>query len=320
MKKAEYVKKAMNQSKEAFLFGIDFELDRGFFIENPMEQKEVLWRVGKNTNAHFCPSYKQGTYFRAQAIAYPEYQQKFGTLQTELHKGNSFLANLTVKTPLETDYSLEEIFAKSNSPYALLIKDQFVCFSPETFVTIEDTKISANPMKGTIAINNSEEQARNTLLSNYKERAEHYTIVDFIRSDLSRIAHNIKVEKLRYLDKLKTSHGEILQLSSCISGEIKKEQKLGDVVFALLPAGSISGAPKPSTLKILEGIENEKRGYYCGVFGYFDGVKLDSAVMIRFVEKDSNKLYFRSGGGITINSQCKNEYEEVLEKVYLPFV
>lgn len=320
MEKAENVKKAMNNAKGDFLFGFDFELENGFFIENPKLQTDVLWRVGNNSNTALDVGYKAGSFFKPQAVSYEVYQSKFAQVQAELHKGNSFLANLTIKTPLDTDYSLEEVFLRSNSPYAILIKDTFVCFSPETFVKIEAGRISSNPMKGTIAITHSEEKARNTILSDYKEKAEHYTIVDFIRSDLSRVANQVQVEKLRYLDLLHTSNGDILQQSSLISGQLLKGKKLGDIIFELLPAGSVSGAPKQSTLSILQRAEGVKRGYYCGIFGYFDGQNLDSAVMIRFIEKEGDTFYFRSGGGITINSECQKEYEEVLEKVYLPFI
>lgn len=95
---------------------------------------------------------------------------------------------------------------------------------------------------------------------------------------------------------------------------------MGDILFDMLPAGSVSGAPKSSTLRIIREAEGEPRGYYTGVFGYFDGQTLDSAVLIRFIEEEQGRMYFRSGGGITAYSDCRSEYEEVIEKVYLPFV
>jgi para-aminobenzoate synthetase component 1 len=85
----------------------------------------------------------------------------------------------------------------------------------------------------------------------------------------------------------------------------------------LLPAGSISGAPKKRTLEIIREAEGEPRGYYTGVFGIFDGQNLDSAVMIRFIEQSEKGLLYRSGGGITNLSQPEAEYQEMLDKVYL---
>ena len=120
----------------------------------------------------------------------------------------------------------------------------------------------------------------------------------------------------------KDSHfpSEILQTSSEISGQLPDgwQNELGTLLFKLLPAGSISGAPKAATQKLIRQAEGLPRGYYSGVFGYFDGQPLDSDVLIRFIEKVDNRYYFRSGGGITVNSQAKEEYQEILEKIYLP--
>lgn len=88
----------------------------------------------------------------------------------------------------------------------------------------------------------------------------------------------------------------------------------------MLPAGSISGAPKQSTIDLIKEAEIIPRGYYTGIFGYFDGENFDSAVMIRFIEEHNGEKFFRSGGGITVLSDARYEYEEVIEKIYLPFV
>jgi para-aminobenzoate synthetase component 1 len=93
---------------------------------------------------------------------------------------------------------------------------------------------------------------------------------------------------------------------------------MGDIIFDMLPAGSCTGAPKKSTVDIIRRAEGENRGYYTGVFGYFDGSSLDSAVLIRFIEKENDSFFFRSGGGITARSNWKNEYQETLQKIYLP--
>lgn len=325
MKKINDIKIEMNSAAlnaTPFLFAINYEMTEGFIIDNPMKQSDILWRVGRynNIDSEKVKEFKTGGGFSCHAISLNEYTKKFEYIKKKLTNGDSFLANLTIKTPLTTDYSLEEIFYRSNSPYALLIPDRLVCFSPEIFVKIEDSEISSYPMKGTIK--ESENDAESKILNDSKEKAEHYTIVDFIRSDLSRVATDIKVDKLRYISHVETSKGKILQVSSQISGNIlnKFKNKLGDIIFELLPAGSISGAPKQSTVEILEYIEDEPRGFYTGVFGYFDGKDLDSAVMIRYIEKQDGELFFRSGGGITINSKCDDEYNEILDKIYLPFV
>ncbi len=244
---------------------------------------------------------------------------KFDTVRQGLARGDSFLLNLTVATELEMSWTLEEIFHRARSPYRLLVPGRFVCFSPEIFVRVGNGEISSFPMKGTIDA--SVPDAERVILEDYKERSEHNTIVDLIRNDLNRVSERVDVRRFRYIDRLRVSRGEILQVSSEVVGRLAGDYKsrLGDIVFGMLPAGSISGAPKPSTLDIISRAEREPRGFYTGVFGYFDGERLDSAVMIRYIERRDGRYYFRSGGGITINSDCRSEYEEVLAKVYLPF-
>jgi para-aminobenzoate synthetase component 1 len=109
-------------------------------------------------------------------------------------------------------------------------------------------------------------------------------------------------------------------VSSEIGGKLPEnwQETLGNLLFALLPAGSVSGAPKAKTLEIIREAEGEPRGYYTGVFGVFNGTGLDSSVMIRFIEQTGTGLRYRSGGGITHLSQAPNEYNELLQKIYLP--
>jgi para-aminobenzoate synthetase component 1 len=144
--------------------------------------------------------------------------------------------------------------------------------------------------------------------------------VDLIRNDLSTIASQVRVKRFKYIEKLKTHQGELMQMSSEITGKLPENFRnhLGDHLFSLLPAGSICGAPKRKTLEIIKSVENYDRGYYTGIFGYFDGVDLESAVAIRFIEKQHNGMVFKSGGGITFQSDWQKEYEEMKQKVYVP--
>lgn len=112
----------------------------------------------------------------------------------------------------------------------------------------------------------------------------------------------------------------MIQVSSKISGELTKnwQNNIGNIIVSLLPAGSITGTPKKKTIELIDKIEDYKRGYFTGVFGVFDGETLDSGVMIRFIEKENNKFYYKSGGGITSDSILDDEYQEMLDKVYIP--
>jgi para-aminobenzoate synthetase component 1 len=173
-------------------------------------------------------------------------------------------------------------------------------------------------MKGTIDA--SLPDAENTILRDEKEMAEHATIVDLLRNDLSMVAEEVRVTNYRYVERINTMQQDLLQVSSEITGRLPVDYKqhLGDILFALLPAGSICGAPKIRTLDIISQAEGYDRGFYTGVCGYFDGESLDSAVMIRFLEQTDNGLVYKSGGGITFQSELDKEYEELIQKVYVP--
>lgn len=239
-------------------------------------------------------------------------------MREELAAGNSYLLNLTYPTRIETDLSLEDVFHFTAARYRILVPGRFVCFSPELFVRIADGVISSRPMKGTISA--AVPGAREKVLSDPKELAEHTTIVDLIRNDLNAVATGVAVERFRYVDAVPTNNGDILQVSSLITGRLPGDYRgrLGEILFELLPAGSVTGAPKRKTVEIIERTEPSPRGYYTGVAGYFDGTVLESCVLIRFIEETADGLVYRSGGGITVRSDAEAEYEEMVTKVYVP--
>lgn len=251
-------------------------------------------------------------------IDYDSYLIGFNKVQASLRRGDTFLCNLTAATNIKCNLSTREIFERSKAKYRLWVKDLFTLFSPEIFIQVKDGTIHSYPMKGTIDA--SIENAREVILNNVKESQEHATIVDLIRNDLSQIAHPVWVERYRYIDELETTSGKLLQVSSQICGKLPESfhNNIGTEIFKLLPAGSITGAPKPSTIKLIEDAEGYDRGFYTGVCGYFDGQNIDSAVMIRFIEEQKdNSLLFKSGGGITSESIAQEEYNELIQKVYV---
>lgn len=261
------------------------------------------------------------------------YQKAFNLIKNNILHGNSFLANLTCETPIDLNVSLEKVFKISDAKFKIWLKEsdnsnEFVCFSPEIFVKIDDDgKISSFPMKGTIDA--TLPNAAEILLNDKKEFYEHTTIVDLIRNDLSKVAEKVWVEKFRYIDKVKKQDGgELLQVSSQISGLLASDwkEKLGEIIYELLPAGSISGAPKNKTIEIINEAEkltylqSQSRGFYTGICGVFDGETFDSGVMIRFIEQTNDGKVFKSGGGITSNSNAEKEYQEMIQKIYVPFI
>ncbi|MEG8947588.1 aminodeoxychorismate synthase component I [Rosettibacter firmus] len=300
-----------------FLFIIDFDMNSPIILPQSDLMKEgILFEINNTKKKKYHLNKK--IEFEKYPISFSDYKKIFEKVYDEIYAGNTYLINLTLPTRIKTNLSLHEIYLLSDAKYKLLYKNKFVVFSPETFVTIKDGLISSYPMKGTIDA--SIPDAEQILLSDEKEIAEHNTIVDLIRNDLSMVSKNVRVEKFRYIDKLITNDKTLLQVSSKIVGELEKNynEKIGEIIFTLLPAGSISGAPKRKTVEIIHNVEIDERGYYTGIFGVFDGIDLESAVMIRFIENKDGEFIYRSGGGITFMSNPYLEYQELIDKVYVP--
>jgi para-aminobenzoate synthetase component 1 len=251
-------------------------------------------------------------------VAWEKYLVAYNKVLKGLNRGDSYLVNLTFPTLLGGRPDLEAIFYASRARYRLLWRDRFVLFSPEIFIRTEGNAISSFPMKGTIDA--SVPDAERKILEDRKEEAEHNTIVDLIRNDLSMVGEDVFVKRYRYIDRIRTSDRELLQVSSEISARLPDDwrEHPGDIIMPLLPAGSVSGAPKKETLRIIGESEMVPRGWFTGVFGVFDGERIDSGVMIRYIEHNKNSYVYRSGGGITALSDPHKEYNELISKVYVP--
>lgn len=348
---------------EPFLFVINYQGDKAFIrLLSDINPEECLfdfegrgnlshvWKETSEEGTSEEETWKKETWkeeiseeeisettWQIEPPLYEDYERSFNIVKSNIMAGNSYLTNLTCKVPVSCNLSLEDIFHRAKGKYKLLLRrkrnlNPFVCFSPETFVRIKNGRIYSYPMKGTLDA--SLPDAEKQLMEDRKEAAEHATIVDLIRNDLSRVAENVRVDKYRYIDVLHTNKGDILQTSSEISGRLPEDyqEHLGEILDAQLPAGSITGAPKDKTMQIIHEAEGYDRGFYTGIMGIYDQGELNSAVMIRFVEEEaspsktekgknsevSRELYFKAGGGITSKSDCRKEYEEVIQKIYLP--
>lgn len=252
---------------------------------------------------------------------YALYQQCFHKAQTLMAQHHVKVINLTMSTPIQSPYTLQEIFTHTSARYKVYAPKRFVCFSPEPFIRITPSgQITCTPMKGTI--NASIPQAEQRILANPKEIEEHNAIITLTQHDLQSIASQVHVTRYRYIEPLHTNRGKLLQVSSQLSAQLSPTQwpsKLGTLLHTLLPASSISGTPKEAAHHIIQACEPTPRGFYTGICGRFAQGALDTGVMIRFIREESpHTLYFHSGGGITHASDCQSEYNEILAKIYLP--
>jgi para-aminobenzoate synthetase component I len=304
--------------KEPFLFIIDYDMKCPEIHKLDSIPSGIIFSTPLLSNCKSGKPAEKPVTLKKNPVDFSSYIKAFNIVQKNINLGNSYLLNLTFPTVIETDLTLENIYYWSVARYKLLYHNKFVVFSPEIFVRIKNGEIKSFPMKGTIE--SSVKDAEKVLLADEKEEAEHNTIVDLIRNDLSKVADNVEVTRYRYIDRINSGNGEMLQVSSEITGKLKNgfESQLGDIIVSMLPAGSVTGAPKKETIRIINESETYSRGWYTGVFGVFDGTSLDSGVMIRFIEKNNNNFIFKSGGGITSLSEPLKEYEELISKVYVP--
>jgi len=280
-----------------FVFLIDFLMENPqiFLFDDP--SGTIKWKIQspyKTDTSRQMPHLKR---WNINPVSYETYRKGFDLVQKHILSGDTYLLNYTQLTPIDTNLTLDEIFQISVAPYKILLKNKFVCFSPESFVKISGGKISSFPMKGTIDADCHD--AEKLLLSDSKELAEHSTITDLIRNDISMVAGNVTVEKFRYLERIHTNRKDLLQVSSEITGDLPLNypEIIGDIILEA---------------------ENYNRGYYTGVFGIFNGKNLDSCVLIRFIENQKGQLVYKSGGGITFMSRPEAEYQELINKIYVP--
>ena len=302
-----------------FLFVLDFALEHPLVVA--LDQLgETGIRVDINPEAYHTPMHRALEVSLTRMPVPPHvYHDGFDKAMAAIRAGDTYLLNLCYSTQISGVPALDDIFDHARAPYKLYWPGRFVVFSPESFVTIEGNTIRTFPMKGTIDASLPDAEAQ--LLGNVKEQEEHATVVDLLRNDLSMVAHDVRLDRYRYISRIEAPDKTLLQCSSAISGHLREDYagRPGSVMYTLLPAGSVTGAPKKRTVELIRAIEPERRGYYTGVFGVFDGKVLRSAVMIRMIELRETGYFYRSGGGITYRSDADTEYRELIDKVYVPF-
>ncbi len=188
--------------------------------------------------------------------------------------------------------------------------------SPETLVKLENGVLHTFPLAGTRPRGNTEEEDKrleDELLADEKERAEHNMLVDLGRNDIGKISVFGSVQVERYMSIERFSH--VMHIGSTVRGSIRPDRDAVSAVEAVLPAGTLSGAPKIRACEIINELENNKRGIYGGAIGYIDFTgNLDTCIAIRIAFKKNGKVFIRSGAGIVADSVPENEYQECINK------
>ncbi len=240
-----------------------------------------------------------------------------------IRKGDIFQVVLSqsLKTTVHSKpFSIYRALRSINpSPYMFYLNCgdfQLVGSSPEVHVRCEDRKVLLRPIAGTRrrGLDDKKDIAlEKELLADAKERAEHLMLVDLGRNDLGRVCEykSVKVPEFMVIER----YSHVMHIVSLVEGLLKKTKSLFDLLRATFPAGTISGSPKVRAMEIIDNLENQKRGFYSGIVGYFSfSGNLDSCITIRTILVKDKTAYVQAGAGIVADSDPKKEYEETLNK------
>lgn len=308
------------EAKEIFL-GKEIKSDFPLLYFEAYQEGKMARRKEGRQNSAFRPI-DLSTY---QLIDYKTYAENINRIKEQIACGNTYQVNYTYDWKIETQMDgfdlYNSILHNQITPYNSYIKNKYeeiLCFSPELFFELEGNKIKTKPMKGTVKRGENEKEDLGNiefLKNDIKNRAENVMIVDLLRNDLGKIAKtgSVKVDKLFEVETHKTVH----QMTSEVSAELEDDKTLFDIFEAIFPCGSITGAPKINTMKIIDELEQGKRDVYCGAIGLISKDKTIFSVPIRTLQKKNNKDFFtcRVGGAVVWDSTPEDEWEETLTKI-----
>ena len=252
-----------------------------------------------------------------------EYCEMVEKAKHYIREGDIFQVVLSNRLEAEIEGSLFDTYrvlrTLNPSPYMFYFSSDDVEIagaSPETLVKLENGKLYTYPLAGTRPRGKNEEEdlrLEEELLADEKERAEHNMLVDLGRNDIGRISQIGSVKVEQYMNIERYSH--VMHIGSTVSGKIRPDYDALDAVDSILPAGTLSGAPKLRACEIINELENNKRGIYGGAIGYIDFTgNLDTCIAIRLAFSKNGKVFVRSGAGIVADSVPENEYQECINK------
>lgn len=273
----------------------------------------------------FSPNSHENSFVLPETtLRYENYKKDVEEVKRLISEGETYEVNYTcdfdVVFPFDGKILFESLYSSQKTPYNAYIKNAYVeilSFSPELFFQIEDGKIRTKPMKGTVKRGLSPREDRENvefLKNDVKNRAENVMIVDLLRNDLSKIAKTGSVRVPRLFDI--ETHPTVHQMTSEVEAVLKDGTSLYEVFSAIFPCGSITGAPKISTMKIIDNLEHGARNVYCGALGLISPEKIVFSVPIRILQRKIGEETFkyRVGGAIVQDSSPADEWDEIFVK------
>lgn len=257
-------------------------------------------------------------------ISRSDYKEQFSGAQTYIQQGDCYQINLTQQFSADCSgkglaayLALRNAHPSPMSAYFDCNEFDILSLSPERFIRRNGRRITSHPIKGTRPRHtdkNLDQDLKQALQNSSKDRAENVMIVDLLRNDLGRICRTGSVVTSQLFDV--ESFPNVHHLVSAIEGQLPDEIGLAQILQAVFPGGSITGAPKIRAMEIIEELEPHRRGVYCGSVVFFSGNgDIDSNIAIRTLVRKDSRIYCWGGGGIVADSNCDSEYQETLDKV-----
>ena len=268
-------------------------------------------------NSHSEPTFDRN-------MSQEEFISKVGLAKEEILAGEAFQIVLSQRFSMECTADAIDVYRmlrlNNPSPYMYLFRFEggvdVVGSSPEALVKVTEGQVMVHPIAGTRKRSSSPEEDKRLgeeLLADPKERAEHLMLVDLGRNDLGRICSAGSVEVVDFMSVERYSH--VMHIVSTVTGTLAKNKTGVDALFATFPAGTLSGAPKPRAMEIIEALEPHRRGLYGGAIGYLDFTgNVDTCIAIRTALIHDGRAYVQAGAGIVADSDPQSENQECLNK------
>jgi para-aminobenzoate synthetase/4-amino-4-deoxychorismate lyase len=298
----------------------DALLDHGFHADLPLLYFEVY-----TTSGAYVPTLRpESPLTITPALDFSDYARALSRIKEEIAEGNTYQVNYTYDCHIQTSLAPLELYEMlrphQTTPYTAFIENRYesiLSFSPELFFELDGTTIRAKPMKGTARRGKDtaeDETNRQFLQGDEKNRAENVMIVDLLRNDLGKVAipGSVAVKNLFEVETHKTVH----QMTSEIVATLKEQTSLWEIFVALFPCGSVTGAPKRSTMQLIDALERGPRGVYCGAIGFLEPGRACFSVPIRILQRtrDETAYRYRVGSGIVWDSDIREEWLETQTK------
>jgi para-aminobenzoate synthetase component 1 len=309
---------------------IDHQLARARLVSRlryPETEQDLVQIIARITTALEQTPNRKTTFNVAGRIrpdlSRDDYRSAFEKVKTYLKEGDCYQVNLAQRFSAQARGDAFEAYRtmriSNPAPYSAYLEYpdlNILCASPERFLKVQQNKVETKPIKGTRPRSDDAEEDRrlsDELRNHPKDRAENLMIVDLLRNDLSRSCEvgSVRAPKLFEVESFANVH----HLVSTVEGRLANGHDALDVLRDCFPGGSITGAPKLRAMQIIEELESQRRGIYCGAIGYvgFDG-NMDTNIAIRTLTLKEGELSCWAGGGIVADSECEAEYQETLDK------